>query len=80
MLYIKSIKNISEILKTNGLEESNYSVEDVQAINICLSMTKLLYRIINTPLIDAEGAIEKESLKVIQDGQQLLKSIQDRDN
>ena len=75
MLYMKSIKNISEILKKNGTDSDKYSEQDIDAINISLLMTKLIYRIINTPLIDENGMIEKESVKVIQEGQQLLDSI-----
>lgn len=75
MLYMKSIKNISEILKRNGLDSNRYSEQDIDAINMSLLMTKLIYRIINTPMIDQNGTIEQESVKVIQEGQQLLDSI-----
>ena len=58
MLYMKSIKNISIILKNNGLDSENYSEDDINALNVSLSLTKLIYRIINTPLLDENGNIE----------------------
>ena len=76
MLYMKSIKNITEILKENGCNVEKFSDDDIDAINLSFALTKLLYRIINTPLVDEDGEIEKESIKVISEGQQLLNSIQ----
>ena len=76
MLYMKSIKNISIILKNNGLDSENYSEDDINALNVSLSLTKLIYRIINTSLLDESGNIEKESIKVIQQGRDMLKQIQ----
>ena len=75
MLYMKSIRNITEILKKNGMLENNYSDEDIDAINVALNMTKVIYRIINTPVIDKDGNIEQASYKVIKEGQDLLQSI-----
>ena len=59
---MKSIKNISIILKNNGLDSENYSEDDINALNVSLSLTKLIYRIINTPLLDENGNIEKIKL------------------
>ena len=73
---MKSIKNISIILKNNGLDSENYSEDDINALNVSLSLTKLIYRIINTPLLDENVNIEKESIKVIQQGRDMLKQIQ----
>lgn len=75
MLYMKSIKNITEIFRRNGLDEDSYSDEDIDAINTSLVMTKLIYRIINTPVIDVNGKIETESYRVIKEGQNLIDSI-----
>ena len=75
MLYMKSIKNITEILKKNGLNPDLYSDKDIEAINMSLALTKLIYRIINTPLIDKDGRIEAESIKVIEEGNNILQSI-----
>ena len=75
MLYIKSIKHMSEIIKANGKDASKYTKRDIDDINTCVAMTKVIYRIINTPLVDANGEIEKESYIVIQNGQNYLDSI-----
>ena len=75
MLYMKSIKNIARILSQNGMDEDNYTDEDIDAINLALTLTKVVYRIINTPMVDQNGKIERESYKVIHEGEQLLKQI-----
>lgn len=75
MLYMKSINHITEILQMNGMNSENYSDQDIDAINLSLVLTKLIYRIVNTPMIDEQGKIEQESKKVINEGQQLLNSI-----
>ena len=76
LLYIRSIKNITSIIKENGMDRENYSQMDIDAINVSLALTKIIYRIINTPIINKEGEVEKESLKVIAEGQQILTKIQ----
>ena len=72
MLYMKSIKHVKSIVEANGMDSENYSDLDIDAINTSLILTKLIYRIINTPMIDKEGKIEKESQKIIDEGNQLL--------
>ena len=62
-------------IQTNGINSDNYSDQDIDAINLSLIMTKLIYRIVNTPMIDEQGGIAQESKKVIHEGQQLLNSI-----
>ena len=47
LLYMKSIKHITEILNKNGLNANAYSDKDIEDLNISLMMTKLVYRIIN---------------------------------
>lgn len=76
MLYMKSVRNITAVLEKNGIDESNYSDQDIDAINTALIMTKLIYRIINTPVIDEDGMIEKESSNVVKEGQKLLESLE----
>jgi hypothetical protein len=75
MLYIRSIKNLERILQINDLDVSKYSDKDFEAINVSLDLTKLVYRIINTPLIDEYGKIEQESVKIIKEGHDLIATI-----
>lgn len=75
MIYLKSIKNVTRILGENGLNPDNYSDQDIEAINMSLVLTKLIYRIINTPMINAEGKIEQESVMIIAEGNKLLEQI-----
>lgn len=75
MVYMKSIKNLAVILRENGLMAKQYSKKDIEAIRLSLLLTKLLYRIINTPIVDENGEIIQESRKVIQEGQSVLDMI-----
>ena len=78
MLYMKSINQLKSIIETNGMNPENYSDLDIDVINTSMLLTKLIYRIINTPLIDKDGKIEKESQIIIDEGNQLLQSIFER--
>lgn len=75
VMYMQSIRNITDILKKNGMDSNNYSQMDIESINVSLLITKVIYRIINTPMVNADGKIEQESLKVIDEGNDLLKRI-----
>lgn len=75
VMYMKSIKNISEIISKNGTDPDNYSQMDIDAINLSLALTKVIYRIINTPLVDENGEITKESVKVIEEGNDKIRSV-----
>ena len=76
MIYMKSINSINEIISINGNDANNYSEKDIEKLNLGLLLTKVIYRIINTPLVNENGQIEQESKKIISEGQMLLKKIQ----
>lgn len=75
MLYMKSVRNLSDILKRNGTNKDLYTEQDINQINMSLKLTKFVYKIINASLIDEKGQIEKASLDVIDEGRKLLNSI-----
>lgn len=75
-VYMLSIRELQRIVEQNGTDAHKYSQDDVNAINTSVRMTKLIYRIINTPLIDKDGKIEQEALLVINEGQQYLNQLQ----
>lgn len=75
-LYMLSIRELQRIVSQNGTDASQYTQEDIDAINTSMHLTKLIYRIINTPLIDNNGAIEQAFLQVIEEGQQYLAQLQ----
>lgn len=74
-VYIKSISYVKTLIINNGMDEEKYSEMDVAAINTCLLQTKLLYKIINTPLINTEGGLTDESMAIIDEGQRYLSEI-----
>lgn len=74
-LYIKSIRNITEILDRNGTDPDKYTQHDIDSLNISLDLTKVIYKIINTPIVDKHGEIEQASIKTIQGGEKLLADL-----
>lgn len=76
MLYMKMIKQITFLLEANGMDGNNYSDEDIEALNLSLITTKVIYGIINTPMIDSSGTIMSESMRIIKEGQDLLERIE----
>ena len=74
-LYIRSLKQIEKILNKNGTIADNYSNEEIDTIYICVALTKLIYKIIDTPVINDNGEIEKASLNAISGGRELLDKI-----
>lgn len=75
-LYFKVIKKSKEILLKNGLDGDKYSNQELETINISLALTKVIYNIIDTPAIDKDGVIEKESIAAVNSGQEILSKIE----
>ena len=74
-LYMLSIRELQRIVAQNGTDASKYSQEDIDAINTSMHMTKLIYRIINTPLLNQNGEIEQTALQAIDEGQNYLNQL-----
>ena len=74
-LYMLSSRELQRIVDQNGTDASKYTQEDIQAINTSMHMTKLIYRIINTPLINQNGEIEQTALQAIDEGQNYLNQL-----
>lgn len=74
-LYMFSIRELQRIVAQNGTDASKYTQEDINTINTSMHMTKLIYRIINTPLINQNGEIEQAALQAIDEGQNYLNQL-----
>lgn len=74
-LYMKSIRELQRIVEQNGKNASRYTQADLDAINTSMYLTKLIYRIINTPLLDEEGEMEQAALVCISEGQKYLSQL-----
>ena len=74
-LYIRVIKRLEDIFNKNGTIVEKYTNDDINAINFSLKLTETLYSIIDTPVINQEGAIEKASIEAVNYGRDLLDKI-----
>lgn len=74
-LYIRAIKNLEQIFAKNGMVVENYSDQDIEHINITAKLTEVIFNIIDTPVIDNEGEIEKASIAAISSGEEILNKI-----
>ena len=72
---IRAINHIESMLERKGNNESLYSQSDVDAINLCSQLNILIYEIINTPLLDENNEITKESKAIISKGQEYLNQL-----
>ena len=72
---IIAINHIDSLLKCKGQDESLYTQQDVDAINLCSELNILIYQIINTPIIDENNEITKASMAIINRGQEYLKQL-----
>jgi hypothetical protein len=72
---IVAINHIESMLKSKGQNESLYTKEDVDAINLCSELNILIYEIINTPLIDENNEITQASKAIISKGQEYIKQL-----
>lgn len=66
MLYIKSISSLSQMIKEKGTNPNLYFESDIDKINASIALTKVIYRIINTPIINQDGKIVEESKHLLQ--------------
>lgn len=72
---IMAINHIDFMIKEKGQDESLYTNRDVDSINLCSELNILIYEIINTPLIDKNNEITKESLEILDRGEKLLNQL-----
>lgn len=75
-IYMRVIKKLEEIFTRNGTTVEKYTNDDIFAINVSLKLTETIYAIIDTPVINKEGVIEKASINAINYGRELLNEIQ----
>lgn len=71
-LYSRSVRHIQDIYKKNGKDPQLYTDNEIDSINLCVQMTKVIYRIINTPILDSNGSISDLFKQQVVNGQNLI--------
>lgn len=75
MLFIKSINYTNDIISKNGLDRKNYTLDDRKALMTCINIADTIKKIIDTPLVNKEGKLAKETLIAIDIGNKFLSKM-----
>lgn len=76
MFFLKSIQYTSEIINRNGVDVENYSNEDIGAIMNCCNFAKALSDILQAPLFDSNGKLNKQIDKTLSTCNEYLQKMQ----
>lgn len=76
-LFIKSINFTNNIISNNGFDRENYTLDDRKALMTCMNIAYTIKKIIDTPLIDKEGELAKETLNAIEIGNKFLSEMEE---
>ena len=76
-LFIKSINFTNNIISNNGFDRENYTLDDRKALMTCMNIAYTIKKIIDTPLIDKEGELAKETLNAIEIGNKFLSKMEE---
>lgn len=74
-LFRLSLKEMRGIIDKNGTERRLYTRNDKEKLRVGLNLIGTIKKIIDTPLIDKEGELTKQSLEAIAVGQQYLNQL-----
>lgn len=72
---IVALNYIEKLLEEKGCDEESYTQKDIDAINLCSELNILIFKIINTPLLDENNEVTKESKLLIEKGQYFLEQL-----
>ncbi|HCO29791.1 MAG TPA: hypothetical protein DIT54_10505 [Lachnospiraceae bacterium] len=75
LLFLKSIKNISEIIEKNGEDKRAYSPKEREELATCVNIASTIKKILDTPLLDQKGKIAMESLEAVQTGENFIREL-----
>lgn len=75
LLFLKSIKNISEIIEKNGEDKYLYTKKEREELATCVNIASTIKKILDTPLLDNKGKISNESLEAINIGNEFIQEL-----
>lgn len=74
-LFLKSIVQAEEILKLNGMDKSCYTLRDREVFHTCTNIAAAIADILNIPVVDEEGHLVEEAIRVIEVGETYLQKM-----
>ena len=78
VVFKKSLDTTSELIERNGKERRLYSKDDKEKIMTCINAATTIKKIIDTPILDANGKIAQKALDVVKAGSDSLAEINRR--
>lgn len=77
MLFVKSLNNTEPLVEAKGDDRSYYKQDDIAQIGTCLNLAKAVKDILDAPILDRDGELAKETLAVIERGNQCVIEMQE---
>ncbi len=75
-IFIRLIKNSTEIIDKNSFDRNNYNTEERKNLMTSINVADAIKKILDTPLLDINGGITQESLNALQIGSKYLQEIE----
>lgn len=77
MLFVKSLNNTEPLVEAKGDDRSYYKQDDIAQIGTCLNLAMAVKDILDAPILDRDGELAKETLAVIERGNQCVIEMQE---
>lgn len=75
VFFLSSLNNVSEIIDKNGMDKSLYTYQEREALAVCINLAVAVKKLLDTPLIDTQGEIAKQSQEAIDFGNQCIEKM-----
>lgn len=76
ILLVKSLNNTEKMIEEKGNVRGHYTSEDIAQIGTCLNLAKAVKDILDAPILDQDGTLAKETLAVLEKGNQCVLDMQ----
>lgn len=76
VLFVKSINNSLGIIEKNGYERSRYNEYERKSLMTCINVASTVKQIIDEPVIDKNGELAVETVKVLEIGNRFVQEVE----
>jgi hypothetical protein len=73
--FIEHVENLERIIDEHGVNWTDYTTQQQQDIYKCVQLAQTIKVILDSPLLNQEGQLDEVSMKVVEDGNQYLRSL-----
>lgn len=75
VFFLNSLNHVAEIIDKNGTDKSKYTYQEREALAVCANLAVAVKKLLDTPLIDTQGEIAKQSQEAICFGEQCIEKV-----